>query len=180
MTITNGYCTLAEVKLRYHGTEGDPRIEAEIEAASREVDVFCGDRFFQETAIKYFSGKGYRTLRMHPYLYTLTLVEYLSDIDGDGIETWTELESDAIESNGSSIRIRSTSANVQFPDGKHNVRVTGVWGQAEIPQAIKDATIQRTIERLNEQFDPIISERRGALSLAQRHRIEPLTGGAVG
>jgi len=51
VAITNGYCTLAEVKaaLRVTDSVDDTLIENAIEGASRRIDGYCG-RWFYKTA----------------------------------------------------------------------------------------------------------------------------------
>ena len=47
MAITNGYCTLAELKtyLGLSGSGQDDNLENAVDSASREIDGIC-DRFF--------------------------------------------------------------------------------------------------------------------------------------
>ena len=51
MAVTNGYCTLAELKLQLGGiadTDDDTLLEKAIESASREIDRYCETRFFKD------------------------------------------------------------------------------------------------------------------------------------
>jgi len=51
VAITNGYCTLAEVKaaLRLTDSTDDTLLEKSIEGASRRIDGYCGRFFYQTT-----------------------------------------------------------------------------------------------------------------------------------
>ena len=51
MAITNGYITLAQLKtyLGLSGSGQDDNLENAVEAASREIDAYCG-RFFYQTS----------------------------------------------------------------------------------------------------------------------------------
>ena len=53
MAITNGYCTLAEVKaaLRLSDSVDDTLLENAIEGASRRVDGYCGTFFYQTSSV---------------------------------------------------------------------------------------------------------------------------------
>ena len=204
MTITNGYCTLADVrnpdpsKSRYHGGEADGLIEEEITAASRDIDAFCRDQFFQETeTAKTFSGTGRDAIPVSPFLALMSTVEYCSAIDEDGAKTWTVIELSELETDGTEIKFVGSDADVstirwsgnsrvvgtvrsQFPDGRKNIRVTGTWGRASVPEAIKRAAIYRAIELLNGEIDLAKSRRTGALSMAAPHRLHTMSGGVVG
>ena len=58
MAITNGYCTLAELKtyLGLSGSGQDTNLESAVDSASREIDAICGRFFFQTSSdTKYFT-----------------------------------------------------------------------------------------------------------------------------
>ena len=62
MAITNGYCTLAEIKaaLRLTDTADDTLLENSIEGASRRIDGYCGTFFYQTLkTIKVFTRYDY-------------------------------------------------------------------------------------------------------------------------
>ncbi|MGA1076569.1 MAG: phage head-tail connector protein, partial [Ilumatobacteraceae bacterium] len=52
MSITNGYCTLADLKtiLRIADNVDDTMLEARITEASRVIDQHCDRRFYADTA----------------------------------------------------------------------------------------------------------------------------------
>lgn len=54
MTITNGYTTLDAVlaELGISDADDDVRIDAAINAASRQIDAHCGRRFWQDSEVK--------------------------------------------------------------------------------------------------------------------------------
>ena len=95
MTITNGYCTLAEVRqlLGYSNaleTTSDLLIEKVIEAASRAIDGWCDRRFFTTSAdeTKYYTAKYYNALFPEDDIISITTLA--TDEDGDGTHevTW--------------------------------------------------------------------------------------------
>jgi hypothetical protein len=56
VTITNGYCSLAQLKAEMRigtsDTADDTRLELSIAAASRQIDAHTGRRFWQDSALK--------------------------------------------------------------------------------------------------------------------------------
>lgn len=56
MAITNGYCTLeqlkSEMRIVTSDTADDTRLEIAIAAASRQIDAHCGRRFWQDNTVK--------------------------------------------------------------------------------------------------------------------------------
>jgi hypothetical protein len=56
MAITNGYCTLpqikAEMRIGTGDTLDDTRLELAIAAASRQIDAHCGRRFWRDATVK--------------------------------------------------------------------------------------------------------------------------------
>jgi hypothetical protein len=54
VTITNGYCTQAQVKnaVGIEDAVDDTLIDAAINAASRQIDAHCGRRFWQDSTVK--------------------------------------------------------------------------------------------------------------------------------
>ena len=198
--MTNGYCTLAELKLKYVGVEGDPELEDAVEQASRDVDRVTLDQFYQEAAtVKTFSVEhACERLPVTPYIVQLDKVEYRSDIDDDGVGTWTEIARSDMETDGTEVRFAGSTdievyqirwlgdqkvigvINSKFPYGRQNVRITGTWGRAEASHIVKRATIWRAIEILNREMTFTQSRRSGALSDAQQERLHGISGGVVG
>ena len=75
MAIVNGYCTLSGLKSFVGIGDGndDTLLEESVEAASRQIDAFCGRIFYADTNAtprKYFTTNPYR-LRVDDF-YTLT------------------------------------------------------------------------------------------------------------
>jgi hypothetical protein len=60
MTITNGYCTLAELRTRLQFETGvtaeDTRLEQVVEDASRWIDDHCNRSFYTTTEARYFTA----------------------------------------------------------------------------------------------------------------------------
>ena len=65
MAITNGYCTLAEIKAFVNIVDSNDNDELEdaVNSASRQIDAYCGRKFYADGAT---SAKVYRT--RNPYM----------------------------------------------------------------------------------------------------------------
>jgi hypothetical protein len=153
MAITNGYCTLAEVKasLRISDSVDDTLLELAVESASRSVDEFTSRVFYSVgTATKYFAADTYDYTRIDD-LITLTELATDESADSTFATTWTstdyQLEPlnnaypvDGVVSPVTAIRTKNTK---YFPilNGQALVKVVGTWGYTSVPTAIKQATI---------------------------------------
>jgi len=161
VAITNGYASLAEVKaaLRITDTVDDSLLEMSIESASRLIDGYTARTFYNAgTATRDFAAQdGY--LVYIDDLQSLTTLTTTDEIGGE-YTTWPvnsyQLEpvngkADGITSPYTAIR----SVNVYaFPffESEALVRITGVWGWASTPIAVKQATIiqaSRIFKRLD-------------------------------
>ena len=154
MAITNGYCTLAEVKaaLRLTDSTDDTLLENAIEGASRRVDGFCG-RFFYKTnatAVSYIA-RTYYVLTTDDISSSTNLVVKTDD-NGDGTfeTTWTYGVDYSIEPLNSGVlqrpyrRISAIGAKtfpINIPPSPPYVQVTAEWGWSAVPDDIREATI---------------------------------------
>lgn len=150
MAITDGYCTLAELKavLRITDVTSDALLENEIETASRRVDSHCGRFFFQvaATAIDFYPDTMYRAT-LPADLATITSLKTDSAGDGTFATTWAAsdyqlqptdraLQGRPARSIQALARTFSWNAN-----GAASIRVTGTWGWSSVPDDVRGATI---------------------------------------
>lgn len=151
MAITNGYCTLAQLKASADITDSydDSVLELAIEAASREIDQMTERTFYNMgTATRYFVAQD---SFFTPIDDLISLTELKTDPNGDNTYsvTWTsddyQLEplngfAGGIEWPHNGIRARDTYL---FPQEELEalVSVRGVWGWESVPIAITQATI---------------------------------------
>jgi hypothetical protein len=151
MAITNGYCTLAQLKASADITDSydDTILELAIEAASREIDQMCERNFYN-------MGTATRDFVAQDAFYTpiddlITLTTLKTDPNGDSgfSETWAASDFTTLPLNGflggiqwpsNGLRVRDTYL---FPtvDEQPLVRVTGVWGWTSVPTPVVQATI---------------------------------------
>jgi hypothetical protein len=150
LAITNGYCSLNEIKASARITDSvdDAMLELAVEAASRMVDSYTQRYFYNAgTAVRIFAPQDSYVTEIDD-LITLTQLE-TSDGDNFGT-TWQAKDYQLEPLNGSvdgltghpATRIRAVDDFLfNVLDGEATVRVTGTWGWPSLPVAIKQATV---------------------------------------
>lgn len=157
MAITNGYATLTEIKnsLRITDTLDDTQLEMAVESASRLIDGYAQRSFYNGgTATRVFASNNtyqvyvddlqsagtvaFSSLDNGTYDISLSSTDYqLYPLNGvvGGLTGWpyTEL---VLAGN-----YLTTNYGFVTGSGRANVQITGVWGWAAVPIAIKQATI---------------------------------------
>jgi hypothetical protein len=165
MAITNGYCTLAEVKaaLRITDSVDDTLLENAIEGASRRIDGYCGRFFFQTT----------KTVTTNPYneyvvyfpqeVATTAGLVIKGDTNGDGTYATTyTLNSDFfLEPMDAAILGRpyrkvTMRGGATFPlffrPAPPTIEITATFGWPAIPDDVREACVllsMRQFARLN-------------------------------
>jgi hypothetical protein len=183
MAITNGYCSLNELKasLRITDNVDDSLLELSIESASREIDTSCERTFYN-------MGTATRTyVARDPYyceiddLQSITTLK--TDPEGDGTYsiTWAvgdyQLEPlngfvSGIVSPYTAIRARDTYLFPQEED-EALVEVTGVWGWAAVPTAIKQATVIMASRIYKRNDSPLGVAGFGDIGVVRVSRLDP-------
>jgi hypothetical protein len=165
MAITNGYCTLAEVKaaLRLTDTVDDTLIEKAIEGASRRIDSYT-NRFFYKTsaiAIPIFPFNEY--LVRFPNDVANTTVTIKTDLNGDGTyaRTLTQGTDYVLEPTSAPILGRpylqaralgGATFPLYYSPAPATVQVTAYWGWDAVPNDVREACVllsMRQFARLN-------------------------------
>lgn len=130
-------------------TYGDADIDSAIASGSRAADDFCGRRFYADvnaTQVRYYTPTSSRLLLIDDVVTVTTLK---TDSSGDGTfeTTWTvntdyvlnPLNAAADGVPWSWISVSPTSSRY-FPCYARSVELTGKFGWAEVPSAVKQAT----------------------------------------
>jgi hypothetical protein len=160
MAITNGYCTLNEVKsaLRLSDSIDDTLIEKSIEAASRRIDGYCG-RFFYKTsaiAVPLFAHDPYRLLVNDISSPTGLIVKLDSDGDGTFEQTLTLNTDYIVEPTdyailGRPITTLTMVGGYTFPifyiPSELGVQVTALWGWNAVPHDVREACLLLSIRQ---------------------------------
>lgn len=151
MTITNGYCTVNELKSRLmigNATEAvnpadNSQYESVIEAVSRAIDALKNREFFATTATRYFTADSTDRCKIDDLLSLTTLK---TDSDGDGVfeTTWTTADYQLFPYNHTPKMEIDTSirGSYDFPLEPGAVQVVGSFGYSSTtPKAIAEACL---------------------------------------
>jgi hypothetical protein len=165
MAITNGYCTLYQVKQALHisDTTDDVLLELAIEAASREIDSYCQRVFFQTTATRTFEPQSSYVCEIDD-LVSVTSVKTSTDNTWDTV--WGANDYQLEPTNGivgglaqPYNQLRAVGNNI-FPYGifvqpmirPNTVQVVGVFGWSAVPMDVRMACILMSL-RLFKRYD---------------------------
>jgi hypothetical protein len=166
MAITNGYCTLAEVKAACRITDNtdDTLLENVIEGASRRIDGYCGRFFYQvsATAISFYANNEYSCLLPDIASSNIT---FKTDDNGDGTfeTTWTSgmyrLEPlNTVLQGRPYTRVVTTGIRTlplfTYPP-MPSFQVTATWGWPAIPDDIREAAILLSMRMFSRYNAPL-------------------------
>lgn len=164
MTITNGYCTLAEIKERRKITStnagDDTQIEDMVEAASRYIDDYTSRRFHSTTADETRTFNALARERCYPGdLLSITTLK--TDDDGDRTyeNTWAVTDYDLMPTNAALDGLPYTIIQVS-PDGDYSfprhtkaIQIVGKFGYSTTaPASIKAACISIVLRMYQNRF----------------------------
>lgn len=187
MAISNGYCTLADVKsaLRITDAVDDSLIELSIEAASREIDGYCQRAFYPTTDTRVFNSTSSLLCETDDIVSVTTL-----KTSSDGVsynDTWTVADYQLEPLNGVSAglaqpytRIRAIGALV-FPiwsvAGTYTnfagVQVAGVFGWSAAPTSVKQACILLAMRQFKRYDAPMGVMGFGDIGVMRVGRVDP-------
>ena len=160
MAITNGYITQNQLKafvgIPTSDSQDNDLLDDAINAASRQIDAFCGRQFYADgaaSARKFFTNDLYR-LRVDDISTTTGLVvKYDDDDDGTYETTVSASEFQLLPINGVVGGIQGNPFYIVelISDGNHEwpldfssnrprAEITAKWGFASVPEQIRQAT----------------------------------------
>lgn len=189
MAITNGYCTLNEIKAAARITDSvdDALLELSVESASRQIDRAC-DRIF------YNAGSATRVfLPTDPYateiddLVSLTTLKTSSAADQNFDVTWSATDYELHPLNGKVGGAYWPYTDIKaigdylFPvwttnttnSNEATVQVTGVWGWTAVPVDIKQATILLAMRQFKRYDSPLGVAGFGDIGAIRVGKIDP-------
>lgn len=152
MAITNGYCTLNEVKaslrIPVSDTIDDDLLELAIESASRDIDQSTERQFFPTETHRFYAPEDSIVCQIDD-LMNLVSIKTSTAADGVYDETWTSSDYQLEPLNGIAggmvVPFDSLRAvgDYYWPRSglEVTVRVEGTFGFASVPIAIKQATV---------------------------------------
>jgi hypothetical protein len=179
MTITNGYCKLVDVKTRLGITDDndDTTIERNIEAASRMIDSFTGQRFYAPAAdeTRYFTSEDGQTVKIPE---GLAAAPTSVSIDLDGTRSYTALAAtdyDLVPYNETpymQIEI-APAGRYLFSTARKGICIVGKFGYStSAPKDVADACILQAM-RLYKRKDALFGVSGGG-TLANTMRLDEL------
>ena len=189
MAITNGYATLTDVKAAFRITDDvdDTLLELSIEAASREIDGWCERVFYNAgTATRIYIPTDSFYVETDDLISVTTLKTSTTGESFDN--TWSDAGDYQLEPlNGISggltghpvTRIRAVGNKI-FPlwdprninSHEATVQVTGVFGWAATPTAIRQACIILS-QRMFKRFDTPLGITYDELGAMRVGRVDP-------
>jgi hypothetical protein len=185
--ISNGYCSLADVKnaLRISDAVDDSLIEIAIEAASREIDGFAGRVFFQTTEARVYNPQDSFVVQTDD-IVTVTTVK-TSSMGTSYDTTWavTDYQLEPLNgiSNGLDIpytRIRAIGQSLfpiwsitGTPYNAASVQVAGTFGWANIPTAVRQAAILLSMRQFKRFDSPLGVMGYGDMGAIRVSKIDP-------
>lgn len=190
MAITNGYCTLNQIKAAIGITDAidDSLLEMAVESASRQIDSYTERIFYNAgTATRLFAPLDNYVCATDDFI-TLTSVK--TSEDGETFDTtWETTDWQAEPLNGVSGGLVTSYTQIRaiedylFPTrgGEATVQIAGTWGWSSVPIAITQATVMlssRIFKRLDAPLG-IISGELGSMRVGYKldpdvqHLIEP-------
>jgi hypothetical protein len=185
MAITNGYCTLAEVKaaLRITDNIDDTLLENAVEAASRRIDGECSRRFYIDatTSARTYAANRSAFVFVDDIATTTGLVVKVDDTFSGSYSTTLAVGTDyqteptnAAAQNEPITMLRSLNAG--FPvegNGRALIEVTAKWGWPAIPDAIREATVLLAARQFKRLDSPLGVAGFGDLGAIVVRRIDP-------
>jgi hypothetical protein len=161
VAITQGYATLTDVKnaLRITDALDDSLLETAIESASRMIDGYTARTFYNGgTAVRNFAATDALNLIIDDAI-SVTTVQSTDEV-GDTYTTWTanDFQLEPLNSRSDGLYMPYTGiravGDYTWPvvDQQALCKITAVWGWAQVPTAIKQATIiqaSRLFKRLD-------------------------------
>ena len=173
MAITNGYCTLAEIKAFVNIVDSNDNDELEdaVNSASRQIDAYCGRKFYADGAT---SAKVYRT--RNPYMVVVDdiststglVLKYDDSDDGTYETTVPSTDFILLPLNGESFGIDGlgftsiellTDGPHEFPtthtNNRPRIQVTANWGFAAVPEPVRQACLMLSSENFAMRNTPL-------------------------
>lgn len=152
MAITNGYCTLNELKaslrIPVSDTIDDDLLELAVEAASRDIDQASERIFYSLSATRIFVPRDSSNTAIDD-LVSVTTIKTSTSADGAFDVTWTSSDYQLMPLNGVAggmtvpYDLIYAVGDYSFPQSgqEATVQVVGTWGFSSVPVAIKQATV---------------------------------------
>ena len=187
MAISNGYCTLADVKsaLRITDAVDDSLIELSVEAASREIDGYCQRAFYSTTATRVFNTTNSLLCETDDIVSVTTLKTSEDGVNYD--TTWAVSDFQLEPLNGVTAGLTQPYTRIRaigdylFPiwsvTGTYSnfagVQIQGVFGWSAVPVAVKQACILLAMRQFKRYDSPLGVAGFGDIGVMRVGRVDP-------
>lgn len=157
MTATNPYCDRDDLKvdLSIRTVDHDARLDAAIAAASRQIDGYTGQRFWQDGSVvaREFFAEDYQTVRVDEGISTVTGLIVKTDDNDDGtFETthtiatefilWPPNAADEVPVRPyRAVRLVDGDAFPMSASGRPGVQITAKFGWPAVPDDVTKACL---------------------------------------
>lgn len=153
MDDTNGYITLDDLKARLdiESDQQDAVLGQVIEAASDQIDGWCGRVFFPRIETRQLTADAHDLLILPDDLTDITAIA----VDRDGTRTYGtawEVSDVDLQPYPGPYRVVRPRSGKGFPTHRYAVQITGTWGFGSLPAAIREATLLQAV-RLYKRTD---------------------------
>lgn len=185
MAITNGYCTLTEVKaaLRISDTVDDTLLENAVEAASRRIDGECSRRFYQDgsATARTYAATRHDLIIVDDISTTSGLIVKIDD-DADGtfettLTSGTDFQLEPVNALTQAKPVTMLRAlDTGWPvaaNGRTLIQITARWGWPAVPDAIREATVLLAARQFRRLDSPLGVAGFGDLGAIVVRRIDP-------
>lgn len=182
MSITNGYCSLADIKssLRIEDSVDDAMLELAVETASRQIDDHCERVFYSVTNTRYFMPRDSYVCEIDD-ISVITSVKTSSAADNVFDTQWETTDYQLEPLNGIAGGVQSPITHLiaiedyLFPvNGREaTVQVIGQFGWTQVPTAIKYATILLGARLFKRMDSPLGVAGIGDIGVIRVSRIDP-------
>ncbi len=166
--VSTWYATVAEFKARAYpaglvDTDDDDVIEAVIEAVSRLIDNYTGDRFYTTASDETRYEVAEWADLLLPRYGIVSLTTLATDADGDGTyeATWSATDyalapyNNGLDSRPYTMIETTTNGNYTFPVGtKKGVKLVGKFGWTTAPAPVCDACLLQAIRLFKRKDAP--------------------------
>ena len=157
------YATVDDLRasLRLTDTVDDIPLALALDSAEQVVDAYCGRSFTAGSAVRVYAPESAVVVRTDD-IATVSLVETASSTDGVFDLQWSPSDWQAEPLNGRTgglttpvTRLRAVGSKRFTESRRATVRVTGLYGWADVPPAVRQATIIQAL-RLFKRLDSVL------------------------
>lgn len=167
MAITNGYCTLAEIRQELDFASGDTTddtyIEGIIEGVSRWIDGWTKRRFFAVSETRYYSVEYAESIDVDDLL-SVTTLKTDPNQDRTYSDTWETTDYDLLPLNSAADGwpyteiVKTLNGEYTFPIGTKTVEIVGSFGfcaLADVPYNVYRAAFLATLRLYKRDDTPL-------------------------